>query len=229
MGQHQWKQKPKWQRRMEEEARALEAQAQSPAIKLDLGCGSNKREGFLGVDRRKFDGVDAVADLSRPGKWRFSEQHIGGLELPLDGGNGFIIPDSSIAEAHCSHFLEHLTGPQRVQFMNELYRVLRPGGTAMIITPYWCSSRAYGDFTHQWPPVGEMFFFYLNRDWRMKNAPDNDAQWNPDGYTCDFDWSYGYGMSAEIMTRSAQSQQFALANYKEAAQDLHATLTAARK
>ena len=32
-------------------------------LKLDLGCGLSKKEGFLGVDRRKFDGVDIVHDL----------------------------------------------------------------------------------------------------------------------------------------------------------------------
>ena len=33
-------------------------------LKLDLGCGSRKTAGFLGVDRRKFGDVDAVTDLS---------------------------------------------------------------------------------------------------------------------------------------------------------------------
>jgi hypothetical protein len=39
-----------------------------PKLKLDLGCGKNKKPGFLGVDSRKFDGVDWVADL-RAEKW----------------------------------------------------------------------------------------------------------------------------------------------------------------
>ena len=32
-------------------------------LKLDLGCGTRKRPGFRGVDSRKFEGVDVVADL----------------------------------------------------------------------------------------------------------------------------------------------------------------------
>jgi SAM-dependent methyltransferase len=202
-------------------------------IKLDLGCGKNKAAGFLGVDRRKFDGVDAVTDFTNPGKWQFENSQIGDLQLddadePGNGGDAgfFILPDSSVTEVHCSHFLEHLTGLQRVQFMNELWRVLIPDGKAKIITPHWCSSRAYGDFTHQWPPVGEMFFWYLSKEWRKTNAPDNDVEWNADGYTCDFLFSYGYGMRQDLVTRNAEYQNFAMGNYKEACQDIHCTLVA---
>jgi hypothetical protein len=85
--------------------------------------------------------------------------------------------------------------------------------------PHWASCRAYGDLTHQWPPVSEFWFYYLNADWRKQNAPHNDT------YTCDFDAVWGYGMHPTITTRNQEYQQFAMANYKEAVQDIHATLT----
>lgn len=166
-------------------------------LKLDLGCGRNKREGFVGVDVRKFKGVDQVVDLTKtPWPWA----------------------DESVAEVHASHFIEHLTAEQRIKFCNELYRVLQPGGTATIIVPHWASCRAYGDLTHQWPPVSEFWFYYLAKDWRAANAPHNDA------YTCDFEATWGYAMRQDLQTRNAEFQQFALANYKEVAQDLIATL-----
>ena len=31
---------------------------QRTLLKLDLGCGANKRQGFLGVDNLDFEGVD---------------------------------------------------------------------------------------------------------------------------------------------------------------------------
>lgn len=195
-------------------------------IKLDLGCGKNKAAGFLGVDRRRFDGVDAVTDLTQPGKWQFTDLKIGDLELEVNDDKRFTLPNNSVTEIHCSHFLEHLTGLQRVQFMNELWRVLIPDGKAKVITPHWCSSRAYGDFTHQWPPVGEMFFWYLSKEWRKVNAPDNDIEWNQDGYSCDLQFSYGYGMRQDLVTRNVDTQNFAMANYKEACQDIHCTLIA---
>ena len=167
-------------------------------IKLDLGCGPNKREGFVGADAIKFPGVDVVVDLATK-KWPWK--------------------DESVEEAHASHFVEHLTGAQRIHFANELHRVLKKGAKATIITPHWASTRAYGDVTHQWPPVSEFWYYYLLAEWRKVNAPHNA------GYTCDFDATWGYSMNPTLAARNAEYQQHALGNYKEAAMDLIATVT----
>lgn len=172
-------------------------------MKLDIGCGKNKKAGFIGVDQYPMEGVDMVMNVAAdPWPWE----------------------DGSVEEVHCSHFLEHLTGKERVKFMNELCRVMKQGAKATIITPHWASNRAYGDFTHQWPPVSEMLWYYLDADWRKTQAPHNDAQWNPDGYTCNFSATWGYGLHPQIATRHAESQQFAMTFYKEAVQDMHCTL-----
>ncbi len=125
-----------------------------------------------------------------------------------------------------SHALEHFSGTERVHIFNEMYRVLISGGKATILTPHWASNRAYGDFTHQWPPVSEMLYFYVSKDWRATNAPDNDIEWNSQGYSCDFAATWAYGLRADLLTRNQEYQLFAISNYKEAAQDLHATLVA---
>lgn len=167
-------------------------------MKLDFGCGPNKREGFLGVDSRPFDGkVDVVHDLRTPWPWT----------------------DNSVEEANASHFVEHLTANERVHFVNELWRVLIPGGKCQIITPHWASCRAYGDLTHQWPPVSEFWFYYLSREWRAANAPHND------GYTCNFEATWGYSFHNMLMVRNQDFQQFAMQFYKEACQDIICTLT----
>ena len=173
-------------------------------MKLDIGCGKNKKEGFTGVDQYAMDGVDVVLNVAKD-RWPWE--------------------DGSVEEAHCSHFLEHLDATERVHFYNELYRVLKVGGKATIITPHWASNRAYGDPTHKWPPVAEMGFFYLKKEWRDSQAPHTDVKWNPSGYSCDFDAVWGYSFSPELANRNQEYVQFALQNYKEAAQDLHANLT----
>lgn len=166
-------------------------------VKLDLGCGPNKKPGFLGVDVRQFDDkVDVVTDLTQPWPWA----------------------DNEVEEAHSSHFIEHLTAPQRIHFANELHRVLQPGGAAQIIAPHWASCRAYGDLTHQWPPVSEFWFYYLSKDWRAANAPHND------GYTCDFEATWGYSMHPTLTVRNPEFQGFAMQFYKEAIQDICANL-----
>lgn len=172
----------------------------SPAapLRLDLGAGTRPKEGFVAVDSRAFAETHIVCDL--------------GVEAwPWD--------HNTVDEAHCSHMVEHLTAPQRIHFVNELHRVLKPRAQATIIVPHWASSRAYGDLTHQWPPVSEFWACYLNAEWRKVNAPHND------GYTCDFDWVTGFSPHPMIAARNQEFQQFATAFYKEAVQDLHIVLT----
>lgn len=186
-------------------AAKLKAVLQQQLRKLDFGSGPNPREGFEGVDAIPFDGkVTHVLDITQtPWPWA----------------------DASVSEAHASHFIEHLTATQRMAFANELYRVLVPGGTCSIVVPHWASCRAYGDPTHQWPPVSEFWFYYLNKEWRDGNAPHTDAKHLPGGFNCNFGFTYGFNLRADLGVKNQEYVQFALANYKEVAQDLVATLT----
>lgn len=191
---------------------AVLEEVQKP-VKIDLGCGINKREGFLGVDKFSFDGkVDVVFDLASQ-KWPWE--------------------DSSVDEAHCSHFIEHLTNFgdkwERVHFFNELYRVLKPGAKCTLIVPHWASSRYYGDPTHK-EPLSEWWSFYLKPDWRKVNAPHADSEMapGPQAYSCNFDVTYGYNMHQSLHARNQEYQMHALTFWKESAQDLHATLVAVK-
>lgn len=167
-------------------------------LKLDLGCGKNKQAGFVGVDARQFEGVDVVTDL---------------------GSHAWPWPDASVEEVHASHFIEHLTATQRVHFANELFRVLKPGGKATIITPHWNSPRAYGDLTHQWPPVSEWWFLYLSKAWREVNAPHGD------GYTCDFPQpTIGYAPTPALAGRNGEYVANAVQWWRGGADDMAATL-----
>lgn len=173
-------------------------------LRLDLGCGKNKKAGFKGVDSIAFEGVDVVADLRKAWPW----------------------PDNSVAEAHCSHTLEHFDAQERVHFLNELYRVLAPGAKCLMIVPYWASGRAYGDPTHKWPPVSEFATLYWRREWRLSQAPHTDAQHNPAGFTCNFEVTGGYALNPEIAARNQEYQQHAINFFKEAASDFVMTMTA---
>ena len=164
-------------------------------LKLDLGCGKTPKDGFEGVDIIDF-GQPHKVDLTS--KWPWA--------------------DGSVEEVHCSHFAEHLTPPQRIHFVNELYRVLAPEGKCQLIVPHWASGRAYGDLTHQWPPVAEMWFYYLSKEWRESQAPHNVD------YKCDFTVTWGYSLHPSLAPRNLEYQQNALQWYKEAAQDIVATM-----
>ena len=129
-------------------------------IRVDIGCGKAKKEGFIGVDIIAFEGVDIVINAGKE-RWPFE--------------------DNSVDEIHTSHFIEHLYPEERIHFANEVYRVLKNptydnagkmiSGLVTIIVPHWASQRAYGDLTHKWPAVSEFWFYYLDKDWRSVNAP----------------------------------------------------------
>ena len=196
-------------------AKKLKVAVEPKLLKLDFGCGPNPREGFEGVDIRSFDGkAKHVLNLVEKNT---SGQFI--RKTPYELFKKWPWADNSVEEAHSSHFIEHLDQMERVHFVNELYRVLIPGGKALIIAPHWSSCRAYGDMTHKWPPVSEFWFFYLDKAWRAINAPHNDF------YTCDFNVGWGYSLDNESVTKNQETQQFRMQHYKDVCQDIVVTFT----
>ena len=202
-------------------------------MKLNIGSGPNKMEGFISIDTIKFNDEivvcnsgndpwvfditwDRAKSVFGEGKFSTNLRDIGEDDYEL---SGVVLLDDSVDEVHCSHMIEHLTAPERIHFINELYRVLKPKAKATIIAPHWASCRAYGDLTHQWPPVSEFWFYYLSKEWRAINAPH--SVYNDE---VDFDCTWGYGMNPTIVTRNPEYQQYAMQNFKEAITDLHATL-----
>ncbi len=181
---------PKPDLRLVEESKSI--------LRLDLGCGQHKREGFKGVDIVKTEQADFVHDLLKfPWPWK----------------------DDSVEEVHCSHFFEHIPGKLRGRWMDELYRILKPEGTAQIICPYYASARAVQDYTHEWPPIAEWSFLYFNAGWRKQNGLDHyDVK-------CDFDFTYGISVSPNWQARNDEAKQFAMSNYWNAGQDIIVTLT----
>lgn len=163
--------------------------------RLDIGCGKTTPEGWTGIDA-----ID------------FGQKHI------HDVRKGIPYPDASVAEVRSSHFVEHLTGAERIGFFNELYRVLQPGATALIITPNWSHSCAYGDPTHQWPPMSQWWPLYLHKDWRASNAPHVS-------YICDFDHVVAGSWDGSIEGRNPETKSMMMNNYTNTWRDLIVTLT----
>jgi SAM-dependent methyltransferase len=183
------------------------AVAEAPLLKLNLGAGKSKMDGYLAVDSIPFEGLDVVCDLREPWPWG----------------------DNTVSDIHMSHVLEHFTGDERVHIFNEMYRVMINGGRAAIITPHWASQRAYGDFTHKWPPVSEFLYYYTWREWRVANAPHTDIEFNPKGYDCDFSWAGGYALHPGITSWNTERQQYAQQWFKEACNDTMMTITSQNK
>lgn len=199
--------------------RKLKTVPETAALKLDFGCGPNKRESFLGVDAMQFDGkVDIVLNLVERVPFVGTDL----MEYHKWSQNPTFKPwpwaDGSVSEAHCSHFIEHLDWNERVHFFNELHRVLAKEGSCQIILPHWGSERYYGDPTHK-SAMSEFAFYYLDRDWRKVNAPHT-------GYTCHLGVTWAHNLRQDLTFRNQEYQMFALANFKGAAQDIVGTIKA---
>jgi SAM-dependent methyltransferase len=95
-------------------------------MKLNLGCGPSKMDGFVNVDRLESVHPDVVCNLDVV-PWPFS--------------------DASVDHIFSSNAFEHLN--DTIQTMEECYRILKPGGTMDVIVPFAMSSGALQDPTHK--------------------------------------------------------------------------------
>ena len=190
------------------------ATIKTTALKLSLGCGDNKPEGFKGVDVVKTKSADYVFDL---------------LKFPWKQ-----IKNNSVDEIECSNFVEHIPhGDSRhdpfFKFFDEIHRVLKPAeydpknpniptkGFATITCPYYSSMRAWQDPTHQ-RAISEASFLYLNKKWRE----DNKLTHYP--IKCDFDFTYGYSVTPEWQNRSEEARTFAIQHYMNVVSDIQVVI-----
>jgi SAM-dependent methyltransferase len=171
---------------------------ETPKVKVNLACGQRKDEGWIGVDIVKTDVVDIVHDLTKM-PWPFA--------------------DASVDEIFCHHFMEHINGAQRMEFMNECWRIMKPGATLQIICPHWSSMRAVQDPTHVYPPLCETSFLYFNKKWRELNKLDHYP------ITCDFEYGYAYMYDPELNGKNADYQAMAQKHWLNAIWDIAINLT----
>jgi len=98
---------------------------------LDIGCGKDKYKSpdpsdeVIGLDVVKLSGVDVVWDLHK-------------IPLPFK--------DEEFDMVVSVHSIEHIKNVMQV--IEEIYRILKPGGIAKISVPHFCNPGAY-HFTHK--------------------------------------------------------------------------------
>ncbi len=85
-------------------------------IKINLGCGENKRRGFVNVDSSPEVNPDIIADVTVvPWDWAEWEKTV-----------GLIFADN---------LFEHIREEPLLKVMKECHRLLKPGGLLQIIVP----------------------------------------------------------------------------------------------
>lgn len=164
-------------------------------LKLNLACGQRKEEGYFGIDIVPGETVDAVVDLEQ-------------FPWPIES--------NSAEDIICSHYVEHTS--DLIKFMDEVYRILKPGGKIKIIAPYYTSIRCWQDPTHK-RAISEATFLYFNKGWRDANKLDHY------GILSDFDYTYGYDINQTWANRSEEARNFAILHYWNVINDIHLVLT----
>jgi len=97
-------------------------------ICLSIGCGRKKENpNFVGMDKRKLPGVDIIHDLEV-------------FPYPL--------PDECCITIVGTHIIEHIKPWLIIDFMDELWRIMKLKGRLALSTPYAGSSIYWQDPTH---------------------------------------------------------------------------------
>jgi len=189
--------------------------------KIDLACGDNKKEGYYGIDVCDLQEVDLVHDLTV-------------YPWPID--------DNSVDEIHCSHYMEHIphvdikgilkqsesfedfkekvteSKDGLINFINEITRILKVGGKATVIAPYYMSIRAFGDPTHT-RYIGNLTFLYWNKEWRDNNKLGHY------GIDADYDMKLSYAISNELTLKSEALRDQAFQSDWNAIEDIIVEMT----
>ena len=123
---------------------------------LDVGCGmgtfiKNSPKTIIGIDTNQ-------ATLKKCQKE--------GYQVKLGSATKIPFKASTFDGLHCAHVIEHLNPKDAYQFLKEVSRVLKPGGTFVLRTPLLWSG-FYHNLTHIKPYPPQAIKRYL-----VESAPD---------------------------------------------------------
>jgi len=92
----------------------------STPIKLDIGSGKNKKEGYTGID---------ILDR--------------GQEIVWDVRYGIPVPDNSVEKIRTTHFVEHIEDKYLTKLISEIIRVCKNETEVFIACPHSDFKEAY--------------------------------------------------------------------------------------
>ncbi|MBI2579591.1 MAG: methyltransferase domain-containing protein [Candidatus Aenigmarchaeota archaeon] len=93
--------------------------------RLNIGCGTDIKEGWINLDSAAIKGVDVVHDIEK-------------LPLPFKRGE--------FDEVLCRNILEHV---DYIPVLKDIHRIMKNGGRLIITAPHFTSKHNFIDPTHK--------------------------------------------------------------------------------
>ena len=112
-----------------------------PGSLLDIGCGNGDFAAGMRSRGWSVQGTDADPDAART----VSQNH--GFQVDVGELNDLAYPDGAFDAVTAKHVLEHIRNPQ--QFARECWRILKPGGRLVMVTPN-VSSHGHQIYREHW-------------------------------------------------------------------------------
>lgn len=93
-------------------------------MKINLGCGNKRKDGYVGIDMFACEAVDIIANVAE----------------------GIPLADGTVTDVWMDNFIEHV--PDIPRLMRELHRVCAAGARITAFTPHYSSIASWRDPTH---------------------------------------------------------------------------------
>lgn len=162
-------------------------------MKLNIGSGYKRIEGFMNVDHDPLTGADFCFNIEQD-PWPFE--------------------DSSVDEVRAHHILEHL-GEGFFHVMKEMYRVCKHTAIIDVIVPHHRHDHFFGDPTHRRPITAQMLKQFSKKycDWHKETYGSSsgfaprlgvDFELADEQYTVEFEY-------AELLDQGRHDEIAALA------------------
>ena len=137
------------------------------------------------------------------------------------------VESSTVSNIMLAWYFQRLDQKQRFACVDEIWRVLKPGGRLMIVVPYWSSRRAIADPLAQWPPLCEESFLVYSEKWRQENeltALPVNCNFYSVTQNGDLFIMAGHIADPAVATRNDEFRGFASKHYINSVWEMHVTL-----
>ena len=168
------------------------------SIKLNIGSGSSRFEGYMNVDHDNLCSPEYVLDIGKD-TWPW--------------------PDSAVSAVKANHVLEHLGDPDFFHCLKELYRVCENGAIVEVEVPHHRHDTFINDPTHKRPITIDGMNLFSKEYNRLCEAQGDgssklgyyfDIDFKMIGYKFNIDPAY-YPLLQNIKPGSKEEQEFQMA------------------